>query len=322
MRIPILFIMSVLALLSVPLSGSTQGLDIEGFDEAKLVQLIKDGETAGLCTSSASCIAVCTRGTPAQDRACYELAKKNNIVGADELLRWRAFVKAGSAIPNACSGYFSCIEYCSEASHADTCVTFAREHDLISEAEAAELVIADGPGGCDGADGCTTYCTGAGLPLTEQVGRRVACLRYVVTRHFFTKHEARMAMGFMTDADEVGGPGGCKSWACLDYCDPSGPHAQECLDYGFTQGVRHGPCFIDPDPLPDLPDDGSEDDPADGAKLHPGPCAEIPPPPDEPVAEPPLEVPPADETPTPPQMPLGQGASAYEVVQMILRNLF
>ncbi len=127
--------------------------------------------------------------------------------------------------PGGCTDVDSCKTYCTDSTHAEECITFAKENGLMTkdEAERAQKFAGKpGPGGCKSEE-CRTYC--ADESHTEE------CVAFAEKNGFMKSEDAQRARTFM----QMTGPGGCKGEECKTYCEDSA-HAEECRQFAMQNG--------------------------------------------------------------------------------------
>lgn len=142
---------------------------------------------------------------------------------------------------NGCKDEADCRSFCDDPANIKACVAFAKKHNLISaeEAEHAEKFIAagsKGPGGCDSAESCESYC--------NDVGNINECLAFAERTGLMPPEELAEAKKVKAALDSGATlPGGCKSKnECESYCE-SADHMEECITFGEKAG------FIPPEEL-------------------------------------------------------------------------
>lgn len=162
---------------------------------------------------------------------CRAFAKDHNLdVGERGALPGEPSAEIEKSIangggPGGCSDRESCKAYCDDSSHQAVCLTFGRDHGLISKEEydrAQKFIGKPGPGGCKG-EACKTYC--------EDVSHQSACMQFAKDNGLISAEDAKRA-----DALTQGGPGGCKGEACKAYCEDAS-HRQACFDFAVKQGI-------------------------------------------------------------------------------------
>lgn len=131
-----------------------------------------------------------------------------------------------------CKDKSDCKSFCDNKENIERCVSFAKEHNLISaeEAERAESFakVGKGPGGCEGI-ACETYC--------EDLSHSDECLAFAKEHGFVEKDEIEKIEKVSKILKEGGEtPGGCRGKnECQAYCSESS-HAEECLAFAEKAG--------------------------------------------------------------------------------------
>lgn len=131
-----------------------------------------------------------------------------------------------------CKDKADCKSFCDNKENIEKCVSFAKEHNLISpeEAEKAERFakIGQGPGGCEGR-ACETYC--------ENLSHSDECLSFAKKHRFIDDNEIQR-FEKINKVLKSGGqtPGGCSGKKeCETYCSDSS-HTEECLAFAEKAG--------------------------------------------------------------------------------------
>ncbi len=140
-----------------------------------------------------------------------------------------------------CADESECRSYCDSPENIKQCVAFAEKHNLISqnELEHAKKFIAvgaKGPGGCDSASSCESYC--------EDIDNIDECLAFAERTGLIPPdelEEARKVQAALKSGATL--PGGCRNKnECEAYCE--NPNNMEtCIAFGEAAG------FIPPDEL-------------------------------------------------------------------------
>jgi hypothetical protein len=134
-----------------------------------------------------------------------------------------------------CSNEQECRAYCDDLAHINECIVFAEEHNLMSRKEAAEARhfakagIRKGPGGCETAAQCQTYC--------ENISNINECLAFAEKHGVISDEELREARQ-VAKALEAGAslPGGCTGKeSCEAYCSDM-THIEECVAFAEAAG--------------------------------------------------------------------------------------
>lgn len=184
----------------------------------------------GNCASQAECKTYCDVATN-QD-ACATFAETHGFISKEQIQKEKEINQlATQGGPGGCTSRDACRVYCSDATHQDECVTFAKAHGLIKEkkAEALEELIAQGgPGGCKSEKECKTYCADS--------ANQDICLQFAIDNNLISKEKIAKIKKFK-DISEQGGPGGCgSSDTCRAYCSDV-THQDECIAFAKEHGL-------------------------------------------------------------------------------------
>src|SRR3989344_2890854 len=142
---------------------------------------------------------------------------------------------------NGCKNEAECRAFCDDPANIEVCVAFAKKYSLISEEEAgrADKFIAagaKGPGGCDSAASCETYC--------NDISRMDECLAFAERTGLMPPNEleeARKVQAALKSGATL--PGGCRNKnECETYCE-NPDNMEACIAFGEAAG------FIPPDEL-------------------------------------------------------------------------
>lgn len=240
------------------------------FNEQRRTAIEKKGAPGG-CTSEKSCKEFCS--DPNNGDECLAFARKNQIRPKEELDQIESdleqvktkekAVRAGGG-PGGCSSRETCNAFCKTSANRQTCFDFAKEHDLISQEELAQIEQQinqpqTGPGGCASREECDTFCR---TPKNVQI-----CLDFAVGQGQITAQQAQQFKQFQTSQgggrtrpqvrgpqirgpevkineekarqllETTGGPGGCASFEeCGTFC--STPENQDtCFEFAKSQGL-------------------------------------------------------------------------------------
>jgi len=218
----------------------------------------------GNCGSQAECKAFCDN--PANHLVCAEWAARNNIISEQELAEVKREVEQREKFergeipegPGGCKTPEECDAYCALPEHAEECLKFAIEHNLITPEEAEqiqkEMEETKGPGGCKTNEECDAYCS-----MPEHIEE---CIEYAAKEGSLTREEADELLEIRAREIEMRekmprpeefqhrpkepeikeekvieilkvqkGPGGCSTpEECKEYCSDIS-HAEECLSF-------------------------------------------------------------------------------------------
>lgn len=135
----------------------------------------------------------------------------------------------------SCEDRLECKSYCDDINHADECIAFAEEHNLMNKKEvkeAKEFVkrgIRSGPGNCTTHGECESYC--------EDINNIEECLAFAEDHDIISKKElkeARQVAKALREGAEL--PGGCTNKrSCESYCE-DGAHIEECVAFAEKAG--------------------------------------------------------------------------------------
>lgn len=141
----------------------------------------------------------------------------------------------------SCKDKAECFAYCEIPENGKACLSFAKEHELLSEEEirAAEKVMdvsGGGPGGCKSKSACESYC--------DDVSHIDECIAFAEENGLMKGKELEEAKKVRAVIQSGGKlPGGCKNkTACENYCQSS-EHMEECLAFAEASG------FLSPEEL-------------------------------------------------------------------------
>ncbi len=215
--------------------AQSHGLESSG-DVQKAEQfakLIKSGKGPGGCTSPDSCNAYCS--TIKNLNACISFAKTNGLTDSSIVQgeKLQIYLGSGGHTPGDCGSRDACEAYCSNQSHMQECMTFAKAVGLpmgeggpggpnsippAMQQKFSQLLQANKtPGGCTTLNACLTYCNDPSHGSEcESFGQAMGA------------DNGQMQVRGEQGAQNGIGPGGCNSDAsCRAYCaDPA--HAAEC----------------------------------------------------------------------------------------------
>ncbi len=133
-----------------------------------------------------------------------------------------------------CQSEDVCKTYCDDPANIDVCVSFAKNHNLISEEEAQiakEFSKGEkGPGGCTSKDLCESYCND-NAHINE-------CLSFAEQHHLMSLRELDDAKKVAQAlAEGASTPGNCNGKdQCEIYCKIPA-HTDECLNFAEKAGL-------------------------------------------------------------------------------------
>ncbi len=193
---------------------------------SNLAQAIKNGGGPGGCDSFDSCRTYCQN--PDNQSECKTFAQAHGLTkppqtpSADSKINSTLQETTG---PGGCSSKDTCRQYCSDPSHQDECLSFAKEHNLIPKDQSDKVakflsLVQSGqtPGGCKTTQDCHQYCSDS--------SHSTECADFLLKLGVVTKDQAG---DFKETKGE--GPGGCKSREeCSAFCNDAANH-DTCLKF-------------------------------------------------------------------------------------------
>lgn len=194
-----------------------------------------DGKGPGGCASEASCERYCDDIGKIDE--CLDWADKNGMPVPEEARKIQAALKRGVTLPPGCTSKDQCEQRCKggtpglsaaeRIAQMKTCITFAKEADIIPPEERAEVdkvlaAVERGivPPSCGGKEACGEYCS-----EDEHIEE---CIGFAEAAGFMDPKQAKMAR--LTGGK---GPGGCKGEACEGICED--PKNQEMCAKFMTE---------------------------------------------------------------------------------------
>lgn len=198
----------------------------------------------GNCSNKDDCRNYCSQ--TANIDACIAFAKAHGLMNSDEASKASSFKKIlqSGGGPGGCTTPDECQSFCNNIANLDTCVSFAKTHNLSGNSEditqaqkIADYIKSGGqmPGGCTTKDSCESYCSDFShaqecsafaqkAGLTQNTG-----VQGGIPQGQFQK--------FLELAQSGQTPGGCKSKdQCENYCSDSA-HSAECIKFGQEIGA-------------------------------------------------------------------------------------
>lgn len=133
-----------------------------------------------------------------------------------------------------CANEQECKTFCDNPENMESCVSFAKKHNLMSqeEIEKAEKFIKagkEGPGGCKGPDECESYCS--------NIDHINECLAFAEKYDIVGEEELseiKKIHQLLAQGEKL--PGGCKSKdQCEQYCSNPG-NMEECIAFAEKAG--------------------------------------------------------------------------------------
>ena len=132
-----------------------------------------------------------------------------------------------------CQNEQECKSYCDLPENVETCLTFAKKHNLLSQAEIDKaekfLAIGTGPGGCTSHFECENYC--------NDINNIDECLAFAEQYGMMQDQELQEAKQIQRAlAQGAKMPGGCRNRdECENYCSNPNNMA-ECLSFAKAAG--------------------------------------------------------------------------------------
>lgn len=135
-----------------------------------------------------------------------------------------------------CGSVVECRAYCNKSENFDSCTQFAAEHNLITPQQKEKnqkfskaLKGKTGPGGCNTADSCKSYC--------EDQSHSAECLAFAEQNELGDAAKLNNAKKIQSALKEGTGPGGCSSLQeCKTFCSKA-ENAKTCLEFAQANGL-------------------------------------------------------------------------------------
>ena len=107
--------------------------DEEAEESINFAQAIRGGAGPGGCTTPDACKKFCSSLDNLQ--ACLDFAKSHNIQNEDtnQAQKVRDFIASGGQTPGGCTNKEACAKYCSDFSHAEECLAFAKAAGITQQ---------------------------------------------------------------------------------------------------------------------------------------------------------------------------------------------
>ncbi len=135
-----------------------------------------------------------------------------------------------------CPNQQACKTYCDDSTHLDACLTYAQQHQLLSEQEVADareyqdVLKGKGPGGCTDQKSCQTYC--------NDIAHIQECVAFAGEHNLLPEKElarAQQVAKALSGGAQL--PGGCTSaQSCDTYC-ANPKNASSCLAFAEAAGM-------------------------------------------------------------------------------------
>ncbi|MBI2113398.1 MAG: hypothetical protein HYT50_02370 [Candidatus Wildermuthbacteria bacterium] len=202
--------------------------------EAKLLETLPEQRGPGGCATDQVCREYCSQ--EANFEECSEFGKLHGLITDQDVEKGREAVERRREIqetlsqqggPGACASEQECKNYCEDVEHAQECVAFAEQHNLISPEDAMRIKkagFAGGPGGCKGPEQCRAYC--------EEPSHQNECIDFAEKNGFMSVEDASRARKFAGKT----GPGGCKGEECRTVCGKP-ENARMCIEHAEKEGL-------------------------------------------------------------------------------------
>lgn len=135
-----------------------------------------------------------------------------------------------------CQNQQACRTYCDDTTHLDACLTYAQQHNLLSEQEIKDareyqdVLKGKGPGGCTDQQSCRTYC--------DDITHIQECVAFAQDHNLLPKEElarAQQVAKALSSGAQL--PGGCTSaQSCETFC--SNPkNVSACFAFAQKAGM-------------------------------------------------------------------------------------
>ncbi|MBD3355041.1 hypothetical protein GF361_03580 [Candidatus Woesearchaeota archaeon] len=130
-----------------------------------------------------------------------------------------------------CASEKECKTYCDNLENAETCLSFAKKYNLMSEEELEEaknmlqfLSSGETPGGCENKNECEEYCS--------DENNVEECIEFGLKTGSITEEEVELKR-----KTKGKGPGDCQGKEeCDAYCSKEG-NFEECIEFAHKQGI-------------------------------------------------------------------------------------
>ncbi len=208
---------------------------LAAFVSAQTVNVTFPIPELGNCTSKQECHAYCDQ--PANKQACINFAQKHGLITQQQAEQEQKFVQTvQQGGPGGCNTQEACAAYCDQLDHAQECLQFATQHQLVSQNDQQDIsqfqqALQSGiplPGGCKTLGECESYCT--------QDAHVDECVAFGEKSGLIPKDKLGDMKKMVTLMDSGQTPGGCKSkQACQTYCQDTS-HSSECIAFGQKMG--------------------------------------------------------------------------------------
>jgi len=197
------------------------------------------------CSNKKECRDYCNN--PSHMDVCIQFAKEHGLMNdaeAERAYKFKDALQKGSG-PGGCNSEDSCKTYCSDVSHIEDCIAFAKQMGItedvhISQAEKVSVYLRSGgtmPGNCTSKESCQQYCSDFShgeecIAFAEKSGLAMTEGSHEIAPGQFRK--------FLELAKKGQTPGGCGSKdGCEQYCQDTS-HFQECVDFAKEAGfINH-----------------------------------------------------------------------------------
>lgn len=100
----------------------------------KFLEVVKNGETPGGCTTAAQCKLYCQNSAHREE--CVAFAAKAELISKDDALR---FLMIDGKGPGGCTTKEGCQTYCNDQAHREECFQFAKDNNLIESEKLQEM---------------------------------------------------------------------------------------------------------------------------------------------------------------------------------------
>ncbi len=184
----------------------------------------------GNCGNKQECKTYCDKAENIS--ACANFSQSHGLITQQQKQQAEnlsSALKQGSG-PGGCTDAASCKTYCSDTSHVEECVAFAREHNLASKEKldsakkiGQALKQGAGPGGCKNENDCKQLCSKA--------ENQPVCLDFAKKQGLVSEEDAATLDKFAQAVKDGQTPGGCATKdECKTYCQDQS-HKEACLQF-------------------------------------------------------------------------------------------
>lgn len=137
-----------------------------------------------------------------------------------------------------CANQHACKIYCDDTSHTDACLSYAQQHQLLSEQEIQsareyqDVLKGKGPGACTDQASCRTYC--------DDITHIQECVAFAGEHNLLSSEEltkAQQVAKALAHGAQL--PGGCtNAQSCETFCADT-KNTSSCLTFAETAGIMN-----------------------------------------------------------------------------------